>query len=294
MSLPLSIRFDTRLGPVRRLHGVNNGPLTYGSLTDVSQYFIEAAIPLVRLHDVNWPHPREVDIHTLFPDFSKDPQDPSSYDFERTDSYLKSVLDTGASIVYRLGESIEHTTRKFHVHPPADFEKWAQICIGVIRHYNEGWANGFEYNIEYWEIWNEPEYIPNTPPDKNPMWSGTYQQFFELYHVASTQLKARFPQLKIGGYGSTGVNPDFADQFLKYAQDNKLPLDFYSWHTYFQRLETVWENALEVRRSLDAHGYVNTESHFNEWNYSPVLPGNPVVLGRGNEHATQTLKLQEF
>ena len=55
---------------------------------------------------------------------------------------------------YRLGESIEHTRTKRFVHPPGDMEHWAEICLGTIRHYTEGWANGFDFQIPYWEIWN--------------------------------------------------------------------------------------------------------------------------------------------
>lgn len=40
--------------------------------------------------------------------------------------------------------------------PPRDHDQWADICIHIIRHYNEGWANGFHLNLDYWHIWEEP------------------------------------------------------------------------------------------------------------------------------------------
>ena len=49
--------------------------------------------------------------------------------------------------------------------PPKDYAKWARICEHIITHYTEGWADGFNYKITYWEIWNEPENIQ--------MWQGT-------------------------------------------------------------------------------------------------------------------------
>ena len=61
-----------------------------------------------------------------------------------------------------------------------DFRKWTEICAGIVRHYNCGWANGFKFGIKYWEIWNEPE--------NPPMWDGTRQEFFELYRTASLRL----------------------------------------------------------------------------------------------------------
>ena len=47
--------------------------------------------------------------------------------------------------------------KPYHTFPPKDPEKWARICEHIIRHYTEGWADGYHYNIRYWEIWNEPE-----------------------------------------------------------------------------------------------------------------------------------------
>src|SRR5205085_9026480 len=111
--------------------------------------------PFARLHDCHWPNPDVVDIHAVFPDFDADAELPSSYDFRLTDEYIAATRATGAEIIYRLGESIEHTWIKRFVHPPGNFQKWASICRGVIRHYNEGWADGFYYGIRYWEIWNE-------------------------------------------------------------------------------------------------------------------------------------------
>ena len=48
----------------------------------------------------------------MFPDFRAGPERAESYDFALTDEYLAAVGRTGAEIVDRLGESIEHTTTK--------------------------------------------------------------------------------------------------------------------------------------------------------------------------------------
>src|SRR4026208_109760 len=99
-------------------------------------------------------------MHAIFRDINADPDDPKSYDFALTDEYLRSVFTAGMHVVYRLGESIEHTEAKRFVHPPADPGRWANACVGIIKHYNDLWAKGFRYGIKYWEIWNEPENRP--------------------------------------------------------------------------------------------------------------------------------------
>ena len=139
-------------------------------------------VPSTRLHDCHHPNPAVVDLHAVFPNPDADPALPASYDFRATDEYIAAVRATGAEVIYRLGESIEHQTVKRHVHPPRDPARWAAACAGIVRHYNEGWAGGFRHGIRYWEIWNEPENRP-------VMWTGTDAQFLELYrrdgaHVA--------------------------------------------------------------------------------------------------------------
>lgn len=261
----IKINLNQRCGTIKALHGVNNGPVCYGELIDVSHHYEEAGIPLVRLHDPNWPYPREVDISAVFPDFSRDPEDPASYDFSRTDTYIRSVLDTGAKIVYRLGQSIEHTQIKYYVHPPQDYDKWARICLGIIRHYNEGWADGFHYNIEYWEIWNEPD-----NGDAGVMWSGTAEQYYELYRAAATAIKARFPELKVGGFAVSQLESGFLPGFLAYCRKHELPLDFFSWHTYTVEVEVLTANAALMHGQLVEYGYGDVEVHLNEWNYADL------------------------
>src|SRR5688572_9822397 len=112
-------------GRIRPLHGVNNGPLDAGGTVDLSAHHKELSIPFTRLLDAHWPSPDVVDLHVVFPNFDADPERPESYNFSRTDDYLSAIAATGSKIVYRLGESIEHTPKKYNVHPPKDPEKWA-------------------------------------------------------------------------------------------------------------------------------------------------------------------------
>jgi len=260
-------------GPIRALHGVNSGPVNDGGTLDLSAQFREFAPPLVRLHDCHWPNPDVVDIHVVFPDFRAEASRPESYDFDRTDDYLQSIVAVGSGIVYRLGESIEHSKKKYHVHPPADPEKWAEICLGIIRHYNEGWARGFHHDIRYWEIWNEPENRP-------ACWTGSDEDYFRLYSITAKAIKARFPQVLVGGpaVGYSGQIRDgrfepsaFLLAFLEHCRRDAAPLDFFSWHIYTNDPQAPAERAREIRRLLDQYGFAKTESHLNEWNY---LPGN--------------------
>ncbi len=263
VSAKVIIDFTNPTGPLKPLHGVNNGPIAFGGMLDNRHRYRELAVPWVRLHDTNWPHPREMDIPQIFPDFDADPDDPASYCFGPTDDYLRSILDTGAKIIYRLGTSIEHYQRRRYTHPPADFAKWARICLGIVRHYTEGWADGIPNAVEYWEIWNEADI-------GTPMWSGTFDQYLELYRVAATTLKAYNPDLKIGGPVAAMPDAPSFEQFFAFCRDNRLPLDFYSWHIYAADPDAIVGLARRVRALLDAHGYGDSPSFLTEWNFLPA------------------------
>lgn len=281
----LQIHSSQELGLFKPLHGVNNGPVGYGSLVNVSRYYQDIKVPHVRLHDTNWPHPREVDIHTIFPDFEADENDARSYDFSRTDEYIRTVVETGAQIIYRLGESIEHTAQKYYIHPPRDFAKWARVCIHIIRHLNEGWADGHHFGIRHWEIWNEPD---NPDPKGNPMWTGTPQQYFELYDIVSRAIKAYDATLQVGGYAATMVNPEFAAQFFDFCRAKKPPLDFFSFHSYAPSLQTIETNAREIRAQVTHAGYPDAQMHFNEWNFVPPMPPGFQCFALGHEREVAT------
>ncbi|MFI5378118.1 MAG: hypothetical protein ACHRHE_02315 [Tepidisphaerales bacterium] len=272
-AVELQVDCGKPVGQIRSLHGVNNGPMQSGELIDTSAYFKEIAVPFSRLHDCDWPNPDVVDIHAIFRDLRADPADPASYDFRRTDDFLKALVGTGSKVVYRLGESIEHTRRKYRVNPPADPERWVAACVGIIRHYNQGWANGFHHDIRYWEIWNEPENRP-------AMWTGSDDDFLRLYEAAATAIKTKFPELKVGGpsFGYSGKIADgkfepseFLLKFLERCRSKSLALDFLSWHLYTNDPSECIVRARGLRRVLDERGFEKTELHFNEWNY---LPGN--------------------
>ena len=278
----VDVDFAKAAGPMKALHGVNNAPIRLRRADEKVWEFEEAGIPYMRTHDTAgmWGGGHYVDVPNVFPDFDADENDPKSYDFAFTDAYLKTVVAAGTKVYYRLGVTIENFWRvkAYRLDPPKDFAKWARICEHIVRHYNEGWADGYRWNIEYWEIWNEPE--------NPPMWQGTREQFFELYRVAANHLKTCFPAIKVGGYGGCGFyavdDPKFKDDafqqsflqwfesFCKYVTDErtKAPLDFFSWHQYVQTTpRRILVHADYVRRTLDAAGLTATESHFNEWNY---------------------------
>lgn len=269
----ISVDYNRITGKIKPMHAVNNGPLKFrNDQTRHNQKSFKAAgIPYVRTHDASfcasYGGEHTVDVHAVFPDFSADPYDTASYDFHLTDEYMELIKNSGAEIFYRLGSKIEHESKKYGTLPPSDFKKWAVICEHIIRHMNEGWANGHHYNIRYWEIWNEPDLDPDNSPNKR-CWGGTKAEFFAFYKTAALHLKECFPNLMIGG-PALAYDLQWGEDFLKFmsGQTPRVPIDFFSWHIYSVCPEQIIDRSVQIRKLLEKYGYTESESILNEWNY---------------------------
>lgn len=277
----IRVDFDRVTDEIRPVHNIGRMP-EYEVDSAINSCFTEANMTSCRTHDIH-----ATDIHNIFPDFSKDVNDESAYCFAECDKVIAAIADTGMEPFFRLGISYSDPVRdREFLLPPADYEKWAQICEHIILHYNEGWADGFHYDIRYWEIWNEPENSDDAAD--NHFWIGSDEAFFRLYDVSAKYLKNRFPDLKIGGYGScgfyaltktnavnTGATPrnqyfvTYYKNFLNYIQAHGSPMDFFSWHSY----TTTAKNAryiAYVKESLAKAGYGDAQIICDEWNYNPT------------------------
>ena len=228
-----------------------------------------ARIPYRRNHDSAlcsiYGGPYSHDITCIFPDFNADPYDPASYDFACTDESLLVCLEAGTETFFRLGQTIEHQVKKHGTIPPKDFKKWAVICEHIIRHYNMGWADGYQLNIQYWEIWNEPDLDADDATNKRT-WGGTKAQFFDMYEITAKHLKSCFPQLKIGG-PALARDVQWAEDFLATMRERNVAIDFFSWHIYCVEPQQMLEKARQLKTLLDRYGYAEAESILNEWNY---------------------------
>ena len=293
----LNVDFNSVSGKIRPLHSVGQPPWL-GVDGKYLHYLTDANIPYSRLHDMGGAYGGSiyVDIPNIFRDFDADPENPDSYDFAFTDNLITKMYENKIEPIYRLGVTIENYIhiKRYFTFPPKDYQKWAKICEMIIRHYNEGWADGFTYGIKYWEIWNEPDFHIYSLKD-NMMWYGSPEQFYELYDVSSKHLKNCFgDSIKVGGYGACGFyrilsdpekygvhgkkndNPgllseqkkghmDFFHGFFEYIKKSGAPLDFFSWHSYASVEDTVIK-AEYCEKMLDEYGYGNAEIQLNEWN----------------------------
>ena len=292
------------IGQIRSFQGLNGPPSpVMAGLPNLVQQYKELRVDQVRTHD--YMGPTDIDAQftqnnpmlawlipgaaqrdevakngnasIIFPNWNADPEKPASYNFAPTDKVLAAIHKTGGEVYYRIGRSWGAN----NVDPPPDFDKYANVVKHVAMHYNQGWANGFHYNIRYWEFWNEPEAL---------FWSGTPDQFYSLYEKTALALKSVDPSLKIGGDAKAiASNPDaYREGFIDYCAAHHVPLDFYSWHTYALSSADPYDVVRlgqEIRALLDTHGYPRAENILSEWNLTPDFTEGQKLRLQGMETA---------
>lgn len=322
----INVDFNEVTGKIKPMHAVGQPPFFGGfntlNFTPIN-YLTEAHIPYSRLHDVGgaFGSNRYVDIPNIFRDFDADVNDPKSYDFAFTDVLLEGMAEYKVEPIFRLGVTIENqcNIRAYRIHPPKDYDKWAKICEHIIRHYNEGWADGYHYGITYWEIWNEPE--NRHDPKTNQMWTGTAEDYYRLYDVTSKHLKKCFgDSIKVGGYAATGFYNIFAHPekygmdiekrtvdrydspkedyrmeflygFFDYIMKEKSPIDFFSWHSYIDAEDNVIM-AKFLDKFLKERGYGEIETMLNEWNSTARISDSYDTAFASAEAASMLLAMQ--
>lgn len=266
--IDFKINSANKQGTFKKIHGMNLGaPITNrGRKNTISEYLKKLHIPQTRMHDcpLNNPGKMLVDMHCIFPLENADPFKEENYIFYDTDDYFANVLDCNTTIMYRLGPSIDHSGYAHHTQVPRDRNKWVEIASHIIEHYNNGWANGFHYNIEYWEIWNEAE------TELPILWNGTWEEFIDFYCDVAAQLKKRYPHLKIGGPSMAKLNAKDGTAFRNFlagCQKANAPLDFFTYHQYSDKPAKVIATPKEIRATLDEYGFSDAEIHLTEWHY---------------------------
>lgn len=258
------------LRPIGPMNGMGAGP------TAAQQFLYKAAgIPYARLHDVGNSTQHCIEVMHIFPNFDADENKAENYDFTISDQYIQRILSGGTQIIYRLKNTGHEpgSIKKYGAWPPKDFKKWARICEHIVRHYNDGWANGFHYNIRMWEIWNEPDMDQRKLEDgrwryevKPHSWGGTMAQYYDLFEITFKYLRKTHPDILIGGPANAEF--EWNEPFLQEMQKRGVRVDFFTWHRYSRTPERLSDEGIRVRELLDRYGMQDVPTILDEWNYN--------------------------
>jgi xylan 1,4-beta-xylosidase len=249
-------------GAIKPLLGVNIGPLPAGTSpqnANLTSAYQQIGVNLIRTHDYYGP----LDMSQMYPDRLRDPSNPQSYNFTKSDQTWQAILNGGFEPYFRLGDSWNNAR------PPANAQEranWVKAAVEVLRHYREGKWQGFTSKFRYVEIWNEPDNQQFWPKPHTP------QEYFQLYLETATAIRQAFPELKIGGPALTPAGAlasqgkKWTQDFLDFVKQNNAPLDFFSWHMYSNIPQQYADAAIFYRNSLDTRGFSRTHTHITEWN----------------------------
>ena len=293
--LTATIHFDEEYGRIAPIHGVNNGPLVRNAWeiedcqqiwysSNYTEEYSEMQIPSSRTHgegpgDMNriWVHADEngVPVYEGY-----DPLNLSNYDFTETDQRVQATLaTTHTSVYWRMGYSKAYPAYEDCSDwrsPPDNFTVFAQAAVQVLKHYREGWNDGFYFDsFDVVEVWNEP-YLSD-------WWSGTADEYYELFHAVNSAVTSEFgDEIEVVAAITIGTDSiEFSERFMELAQQNNEPIDAIYVHLYrvnpSQTAYFFTHETESIGAFLAQYGYSeNTPVYITEWNRNiPVYAQSP-------------------
>lgn len=127
-------------------------------------------------------------------------------------SFMPKTLSSGDKTVFHY---------QANVTPPKDYTKWAALIRKLVGHWEHRYGQA-EVASWFFEVWNEPN-IPS-------FWTGSRDDYFELYRSTVGAIKEVDASLQVGG-PATAKNA-WIEEFLEFTSRESLPVDFVSTHHY--------------------------------------------------------------
>lgn len=111
---------------------------------------------------------------------------------------------------------------KQNISPPKSMERWDDLMEHLAQHLVDRYGID-EVSRWYFEVWNEPNI---------DFWNGIprKESYFEFYAHTARALKSVSPRLRVGGPATAAAA--WVDDFLKYATEHHVPVDFVTSHGY--------------------------------------------------------------
>ncbi len=179
---------------------------------------------------------RYVRFHAILHDevgvYNEDEHGNPVYNFSYVDQIYDGLLNNGVRPLVEISfmprklafnpDALHPFWYKQNVSPPKSMERWDDLMTHFAQHLVD------RYGIDevaqwYFEVWNEPNI---------DFWNGIprLDSYLELYAHTAKDLKTVSPRLRVGGPATAAA--EWVPEFLKYAADNHVPVDFVTSHGY--------------------------------------------------------------
>jgi xylan 1,4-beta-xylosidase len=203
---------------------------------------------------------RTVRAHAIFHDDTH-VIDGDTYDFTVVDAIYDKVRAIGLRPVVELGfmprELASDPAKTVFAYgaiisPPASYERWYDLVRALVQHLVDRYGPDEVLTWDF-EVWNEA--------NLEVFWSGTKAEYLHLYDVSAAAVKSVDARLQVGGPSSAAAG--WVDDLLAHAKAHGTAVDFVSTHTY-------GSPPLDVRASLERHGFGDARVLWTEWGVTPT------------------------
>ncbi len=183
-----------------------------------------------------------------------------AYDFSRLDQTIIPMLQQGIEPLIAL----TYTPGVWEKSPwaPPPLPEWTELVRALVTHYRDLGYTGWD-----WEVWNEP--------DGTNHWTGTFDQYNDLYAATATAVKNTDPSARVGGAAAAYLTSagNVSGQFINYiASHPDVPIDFFSVHNYSTN---NWNTVTASRQLLTAAGLADLPIIITEWGFHPRMTDGP-------------------
>ena len=284
----LSVDANSKMGPVPNgLIGLSQG----GGLSD----YEDATAAKLKEGGFKWFRTDNVLTQAL----KKNENGNLVYDWSSFDQRVDFIYKAGASPILAasyMPQVLDAVPNNERQSAPNDYKAWEELCYRAAKH---GLERG--KRVPFWEVWNEvnagwlkpgpgdtgsPEFkklyesaLGKPEPDQEVI--RRFEAYAKLYEATARGVVRADPQAKIGGpalasgpfesdvLSSCTHGKGFARGLMLWCQKEHLPLDFVSWHEYFQPADVIARESDAFRDYLTDFPKLKDSVHsfmITEWN----------------------------
>lgn len=181
------------------------------------------------------------------------------FNWERLDDVVNDILKTGATPFFSLSYMPAVIAKDGNItNQPINWGEWSSVVRATIQHFSGQKSRNLK-NVIY-EVWNEPDLFGNWKIGRGK----NYCLLYQYAVIGANQVENTNP-FKIGGPATTTPYQTWVDKFLDYIKDNRLRIDFYSWHRYALDPEEFLKDVNRVDSWLFKNAGYSLDKYITEW-----------------------------
>jgi len=200
-------------------------------------------------------------------------------DFDKRVDFLHTIGADPILCVSYMPQVLDAVPNNDRQSAPRDYAAWEELCFQAAKRGVER-----DRRVPFWEVWNEVNtgWLKPGPDDTgsdafralyakalgvestNTAVIRRFEAYCKLYRASARGIRRADPQAKIGGpalasgpmerskdCGHCSHGQGFARGLMLWCAQENLPLDFVSWHEYFQPPEKIAKEAQTFRTYLE-------------------------------------------